>query len=108
MANQGSPPKIVTKKHIARLERERRQVRLIRWIAVGGIIIVALLLVYGYLDLNYLRLREPVAEVNGEVVTIGEWQERVQFQRVNLLNLYNTYQVYQQNFGLDTTQHQQE
>ena len=108
MANQGSTPKIVTKKHIARLERERRQVRLIRWIAVGGIIIVALLLVYGYLDLNYLRLREPVAEVNGEVVTIGEWQERVQFQRVNLLNLYNTYQVYQQNFGLDTTQQQQE
>jgi len=107
MANQGSNPKAVTKKHIARLERERRQVRLIRAIAIGGIILVALLLGYGYLNLNYLQLREPVAEVNGEVLTIGQWQERVQLQRVSLLNQYNQALLYQ-NFGLDTSQQQQQ
>lgn len=108
MANQGSNPKAVTKKHIARLERERQQVRLIRTIAIGGIVLVALLLVYGYLNLNYLQLREPVAEVNGEVIATGEWQERVQLQRINLLNQYQEAVFYQQNFGLDTAQQQQQ
>ena len=108
MAKPGTTPKIVTKKHIARLERERQQVRLIRAIAVGGIVTVIVLLAYGYLDLNVFQLQKPVAEVNGEVITTREWQERVRFQRVNLLNLYNTYVFYQQNFGMDTTQQQQE
>ena len=103
-----TPPRVVTKKHMARLERERRQVNLIRTIAIAGIVIVLLLLGYGYLKLNVLQLREPVAEVNGDVITAGQWQERVRFQRVNLLNLYNTYTLYQQNFGMDTTQQLQE
>jgi len=103
-----TPPRIVTKKHIARLERERRQVNLIRTIALAGIVIVVLLLGYGYLNLNFLQLRKPVAEVNGTAITAGQWQERVRFQRVNLLNLYNTYTLYQQNFGMDTTQQLQE
>ena len=108
MAKSGNTPKVVTKKHIARLERERQQVRLIRAIAIGGIIVVVLLLAYGYLNLNVFQLQKPVAEVNGEVITTREWQERVRFQRVNLLNLYNTYVFYQQSFGMDTTQQQQE
>lgn len=108
MAKSGNTSKIVTKKHIARLERERQQVRLIRWIAIGGVVAVVLLLVYGYLNLNVFQLQKPVAEVNGEVITTREWQERVRFQRVNLLNLYNTYVFYQQSFGMDTTQQQQE
>src|SRR5262245_11789517 len=108
MAKPGTTPKIVTKKHIARLERERRQVRLIRAIAIGGVLIVVILLAYGYLDLNVFRLQKPVAEVNDEVITTRAWQERVRFQRVNLLNLYNTYIFYQQNFGMDTSQQQQE
>ena len=108
MAKPGTTPKIVTKKHIARLERERQQVRLIRAIAMGGILVVVILLAYGYLNLNVFQLQKPVAEVNGEVITTREWQERVRFQRVNLLNLYNTYVFYQQNFGMDTSQQQQE
>lgn len=108
MAKQSPTPKFITKKHIARLERERRQANIIRGIAIGGILIVVLLLGYGYLNLNVLQLREPVAEVNGETIATGQWQERVQLQRVNLLNLYNTYQFYQQNFGMDTSQQLQQ
>ena len=108
MAKPSSTPKIVTKKHIARLERERRQVNLIRAIAIGGILIVVFLLVYGYLNLNVFQLRKPVAEVNGDIIMTGNWQERVRFQRVNLLNQLNLYQFYQQNFGMDTSQQQQE
>jgi parvulin-like peptidyl-prolyl isomerase len=108
MPKESPTPKVVTKKHMARLERERRQSNIIRGIAISGILIVALLLGYGYLKLNVLQLREPVAEVNGVTITTGEWQERVQLQRVNLLNLYQTYQFYQQSFGMDTSQQLQQ
>lgn len=107
MANQNPKQRVVTKKHIARLERERRQVRLIRLIALGAIGFVGLLLAYGYVNLNYLQLQKPVAEINGEVITVGEWQERLQIQRINLLNQYN-YLQFQQNFGFDTSQQQQQ
>ena len=108
MAKPSTAPRVVTKKHIARLQREQQQVRIITAIAITGIVVVLLLLGYGYLKLNYLQLREPVAEVNGEVITTGEWQERVKLERVRQLNLYDTYTFYQQNFGMDTSQQQQQ
>jgi parvulin-like peptidyl-prolyl isomerase len=107
MAKQNTP-KIITKKHTARLERERRQINLIRSIAIAGIIIVAGLLAYGYLRLNVFALREPVAKVNGVTITTGEWQERVKFQRAQMLNAYNQYSFYQQNFGFDYSQQLQQ
>jgi parvulin-like peptidyl-prolyl isomerase len=107
MANKASNPKPASKKHIARLARERQQVRLIRAIAIGGILLVVALLGYGYLNLNYFRLQEAAAEVNGEKITIGQWQESLQLQRLNLLNQYNQAVTYQ-NFGLDTSQQQQQ
>lgn len=107
MSNQSSTPKQVTKKHVARLERERRQTALIRWIVFGSIALVVGIIGYGYLDLNYLQLKKPVAEVNGEVITVKQWQERVQFQRTSLMNQYQQMVFYQQNFGFDTSQQQQ-
>jgi parvulin-like peptidyl-prolyl isomerase len=104
MSNQGSNPKIVTKKHIARLERERQQVALIKWIALGSIVLVALLLGYGYLKTTFLVLREPVAEVNGEKITMEQFQERVKLERIRQLNMVETYTYYQQYFGMDTSQ----
>jgi hypothetical protein len=108
MAKPNNTPKVISKKHIARLERERRQVNLIRVIAVAGILIVAGLLIYGYLKLNVLQLREPVAEVNGVKITTKDWQEHVRFQRVQMLNVYNQYSFYQQNFGVDYSQQMQQ
>jgi peptidyl-prolyl cis-trans isomerase D len=108
MAKQSSTPKVITKKHIARLERERRQTRLILGIAITGIVVVLGLLGYGYLQINVLQAREPVAEVNGVKITTGEWQERVRFQRAQLVNVYNQYLLYQQNFGFDYSQQLQE
>src|SRR5262245_29384528 len=106
MTNQSSNPKVPTRKHIARAERERQQTRLILGICIEGVILVLGLLAYGFLNLNYFQLREPVVEVNGSAVTTGYWQERIQLERINLLNQYN-YLQFQQNFGMDTTQQQQ-
>ena len=107
MAKQNTP-RVITKKHMARLERERRQIRLIRGIAIAGVLIVVGLLAYGYLRLNVFQLREPVAEVNGETIRTGEWQERVKFQRAQMLNTYNQYSFFQQSFGMDYSQQMQE
>ena len=108
MAKQSPTPKIATKKHIARLERERQQVRLIQTISITAIAIVVLMVGYGIFDTTYIRAHKPVAEVNGEKITLSYWQERVQLSRMNLTNTLQQYQFYQQNFGMDTSQQQQQ
>ncbi|MFT3893916.1 MAG: SurA N-terminal domain-containing protein [Anaerolineales bacterium] len=77
-------------------------------IAIGSIILVAVLLGYGYLKTTYFMLQEPVADVNGEVITTKEFQERVRLERVRELNMLQTYSYYQQAFGMDTSQQQQQ
>jgi parvulin-like peptidyl-prolyl isomerase len=86
MAKQSSTPKVITKKHLARVEREKRQTRLILTIAIAGILVVVGLITYGYLKVNVLQGYEPVAEVNG----------------------VNQYAFYQQSFGFDYSQQMQQ
>ena len=108
MENKSNKPKVPTRKHVARLEKERQQVKLVWIVAVVMFGVIVLLLGYGYLDTTYLQLQKPIAEVNGEKITIEHWQERVQMQRVNLANVYQRYQLFQQQFGMDVTQQLQE
>jgi peptidyl-prolyl cis-trans isomerase D len=107
MTKQSSIPKIATKKHIARLERERRQVALVKTISIIAIAFVIILVGYGILETTYLKLRQSVADVNGEPIRMGYWQERVQWQRLQLIQTLQLYQYYQQ-FGMDTSQQQQQ
>ncbi len=97
-----------TKKHIARLERERRQTRLI----LGGFIAVVIfavgMLVYGYVDLHYLQARRPVARVGDVSIPVGEWQVRVRMQRQRLINQVQLYQQYSQYFGMDLSSQEQQ
>lgn len=104
MAKQSPTPRIVSKKHVARLEQERRQVQLIQTISIAAIVVVILLVVYGIFDTTYLKKRQPVAEVNGEKILLNYWQERLQFTRLNMANNLQQYQYYQQNFGMDMSQ----
>jgi len=108
MTNQTKKPKVMSQKHVARLERERRQVATVRAVAYVAFGIIALLIGYGLLDINYLQKQRPVAEVNGEKIPVGEWQERVQMQRYQLVNNYQLYQFYQTNFGGDYSQQLQQ
>jgi len=109
MANpREGKPVLHTKKHIARLERERQQTRMILFAFIGIVIIVIGLLAYGYLDVNYLQYRRTVASVGNVNFTVGEWQARVRMERGRLINQITTYQQYAQMFGLDTTQQVQQ
>ena len=96
-------PRIESKKHVARLERERRQTRIIQFIAIGVVASVLIILLYGYLDINFLQKRQPIAEVNGEKISTSEFQARTTIQRNQLINQYLQYSQYQQVFGMDVT-----
>jgi hypothetical protein len=103
---QGPKPTIHTKKHIARLERERQKTRMILYafsILVATVIVV---LLYGYVDINYLQLNKPVATVGGVEITAAEFEARVQIQRRQLLDNFSQYQQFQQ--FMDVTQQLQE
>jgi len=95
--------KIASKKHLARLERERRQTRLITSIAIGVVVIIVGLIGYGVLNETILKSREPIVTVNGESVTLREFQVQVRVSRQQYVDQYMQYYQFAQMFGIDPT-----
>ncbi|MFZ1043436.1 MAG: peptidylprolyl isomerase [Anaerolineales bacterium] len=105
MANpREEKPVVHSKKHLARLDRERRQTNIILFTFIGLLVIVAGLIGYAILYNTYLQAREPVAKVGNVNITVSEWQARVRLQTQTLQNQYTMYQQYSQMFGMDLTQ----
>lgn len=93
--------KVLTKKHMAKLERERRQVKAITIGAIIVIVGVLLLIGYGILNLTVLQVRQPIVEVDETVVTTKEFQARVRLARQQLINQYIQYYQFALMFGVD-------
>jgi peptidyl-prolyl cis-trans isomerase D len=93
--------KIVSKKHLARQERERRQTRLISGVAIGVVAIVILLIAYGLLNNTLFLNFRPAVTVNGESLTLQEFQVRVRVDRQQLVYQYMQYTQLAQAFGMD-------
>lgn len=94
-------PKIVSKKHLARLEREQIQRRYLITAAVVVVVAVVGLILYGILDQQVLQYNKAVATVNSEKIPLRDFQARVRFYRLQLINQYQqTYQLAQM-FGQD-------
>ncbi len=93
----------LSRKHVARLQRERFYIRLLTGIALGIIIVVILLLGYGILEQAYLQYNQPVAIVNGEKITTRQFQARVRIQRLILQSNIQRYQQLGELFGIDVT-----
>jgi parvulin-like peptidyl-prolyl isomerase len=81
MAKRAAEPK-VTRKHIARAERERRQRNIILGTAIAITIAVSALLIIGVGG----NLVTPVAVVNGEKISTGEFRGRVRLAQAELIN----------------------
>ena len=93
--------KIITKKHLARQEREQRQTRIITGIAIGIIVLVVLGIAYGLLnDTLFLNWRTAVS-VNGQTRSLHDFQVRIRVARQQLINQYQQYQQLAQMFGMD-------
>jgi hypothetical protein len=95
------PTKIASKKHLARLERERRQTQLITFIAIGILVVVAGLIGYGILNETVLKAHQPVVTVNADSVTMREFQVRVRLARKQYVDQYMQYYQFAQMFGID-------
>ncbi|MFO7585351.1 MAG: SurA N-terminal domain-containing protein, partial [Anaerolineales bacterium] len=92
---------IINKRHIARAEIVRRQSLAIQSVALAIIVVVVGLLVYGYLSTTVLLPQRAVASVNGERITLREFQGRVRLERVQLTNNFMQYYQFAQMFGAD-------
>jgi len=94
----------LTRKHLARQERERIQSR---YILIGTVVVFALVILlvgYGFIEEGILRPRRPVAEVEGEEITVAEFQERVRYQRFQLVRQYLSTYEFMQSFEDESTQ----
>jgi hypothetical protein len=89
------------KKHVARLQREKQQSRIILYVFIGIVVSVLVLLAYGYYDINYLQRQRPVAKVGKYAILVNQFEPRVRMQRQQLLAQYNQYSQYGQMFGMD-------
>lgn len=101
MSQESGKKPVVHKKHVARLQREQQQSRLILYTFFGILGTVVLLLLYGWFDAQYLQLRRPVAKVGDVNILVKDFEPRVRLQRQQLLNDYSQYAQYAQVFGID-------
>ncbi len=101
MTNESGHKPVLHKKHIARLQRENQQSRIILYTFIGIMAAVLLLLGYGFLDINYLQRQQPVARVGKVEILVNQFEPRVRMQRQQILAQYNQYAQYGQLFGMD-------
>ena len=99
MANE-KPTKVTTRKHLARLERERIQTRIVTGFAIGIIVLVILLIAYGLLKDTLFLKWTPAVTVNGESLSVSEFQVRTRVSRQRLIDQYMQYYQMSQMFGI--------
>ena len=101
MPNESDKKPVLHKKHVARLQREQQQGRIILFTFFGALALVVGLLVYGWLDINYFQLQRPVAKVGDTEILVRDFEPRVRLQRQQLLSQYAQYAQYSQYFGMN-------
>ncbi|MCC6147923.1 MAG: peptidylprolyl isomerase [Anaerolineaceae bacterium] len=91
-----STSKIVSKKHLARLDRENRQQRILQIGAAIVIVLVIGIISFGILDQTVLLNNKAVARVENDKITVAEFEKQVKFARWQMIKQYeSTLQIYQ-------------
>jgi parvulin-like peptidyl-prolyl isomerase len=102
MSRARGKPK-VTRKHIARAERDQVMTRWILGITIALGVVVAGLLAFAFFGVGYVEARKPIATVNGEVITIRDFKARVRLLQMSVLNEYQYAQTLLQIYASDAT-----
>jgi hypothetical protein len=86
--------KRLTRRQLARREKEARAQRLITWIAIGIGVLVVAILAYGLITEVIIAAREPVAQVGETTIRANEFKARQSYERwMTQLQIYQ-YQTY--------------
>ncbi len=93
--NQENEPKIITKKHTARLERERKQRKVLLIGIISLLAVIVLLIVYGVLNSTVLQAGKTVAKINNDKITVEQFQKRVRYERLTQTQMFLNYQLSQ-------------
>lgn len=95
--------KVVSKKYLARREREEIQMRYITYGSIALLVIVAALVAYALVNAYIIVPNKPVATVNGEEISTAAYQNRVKFERYHLLDRMSSTIQMMQTMGDDET-----
>ncbi len=79
------------KKFLAQKEREDRQKRIIILSTIAILVVVFGLIGYGVLDRYVLKPKTPVIQLDSMTINAVEFEQRVRYQRVQVIN--QTYQL---------------
>ena len=90
-----------TKKHLARVERERIQTRNITIASIIIVVVVLLVIAYGILNQTVLQQIRSVAVVNGDRITAETFTAQTRYARYNLVNNASSTYQFAQMFGSD-------
>ncbi|MFH1636576.1 MAG: peptidylprolyl isomerase [Chloroflexota bacterium] len=96
--------RIITSKHLARVERERLQRRYVIIAAAAVLVAVVILIGTGILLEGVFKPKQPVAQVNDTKISTSEFQTWARFNRYQLVNQYASYYEFMQSFADASTQ----
>lgn len=100
-----SDKRIQTRKQVARSRKEREQVRRV-YLGLGLVAaLIVIVLAIGLVQTYVLEPRSPVAVVNDQEITTGDYRTRVQYERFLLEDRY--FQILQQQSALAQSENQQ-
>jgi PPIC-type PPIASE domain/SurA-like N-terminal domain len=98
---KGQKSQIVTKKHLARQQRERLQNRYILIASIAVIVLVVGLIGYGIVQQYIIQPNQPVAKVGNQDITTKQFQTFARYERVQWIRQYQNYEQLAQYFGSD-------
>jgi hypothetical protein len=89
-----------SRKEILLARKQARQTRQIRIAVLGIVGLLALVILVGVVNELIIKPDLPVAEVNGTEISMKEWQDRVEFQRAQLIiSLDDLAEAFNQDIG---------
>jgi parvulin-like peptidyl-prolyl isomerase len=84
-------PKELTKKHLARIEKENRQKKFLLYGIIAVVVIIVALIAYGILNNTVLKDSRPVAKVGTTTITVKQFEDRVRYARYQQIQTFQSY-----------------
>jgi Parvulin-like peptidyl-prolyl isomerase len=84
-------PKELTKKHLARIEKENRQKSILTYGIIAIVVIIVGVIAFGILNNTVLKDAKPVAKVGNTTITVKQFEDRVRYSRFQQINTFKAY-----------------